>query len=164
MSNAEINCKFKELLTQLHKELFKPRGYSKSNQDFLSYSKGNLGKYINFQKSRFNSKDIFRFTVNVEVFLVNEEPPKHKYDRQFVFGERIGHFSNNYNCDQWWCFNSDNYDDIYNELKSVFLNDIFPILDKLECKKDLIILYKSEKFDWRFWSQQFEKEIKLLEN
>ncbi len=163
MSSAEINCKFKELLSQLHQEIFKPRGFSKSNQDFMSYSKENLGKHINFQKSRDNFGDVFEFTVNIEVFLTDGTRPKSKLQINPVFRNRIGYFSYYYNGDQWWYFSSENYDDIYNEIKSAFLNDVFPVLDSFECKDDLVTLYRSQKFNLHFWSQKFENEMKLLD-
>ncbi|MCH5324601.1 MAG: DUF4304 domain-containing protein [Eubacterium sp.] len=133
---------FKRLLTELHTDIFKPRGFKKSGQNFVFSCENGLSKRINFQKSRFNFDSFFSFTVNVEIYIFERGPVKgtRRYEGA-VYCQRIGWMVNNH--DKWWDIGDYTYEELYNDIKSDFTDSVFPLLDSLQTPESVYELYLS---------------------
>jgi hypothetical protein len=59
--------KFDSLTKECHL-ILKPIGFNKKGNNFFLKRKG-FGQHINFQKSRFGTKDNISFTINTGIFL-----------------------------------------------------------------------------------------------
>lgn len=67
-----METKFKELLKRLF-VLLKPLGYKKDEQNFRLFQENNIGRIINFQKNRYNTKDELSFTINVGIYDLSKD-------------------------------------------------------------------------------------------
>ena len=60
--------RFRELLTRLHGDLFKPRGWKKDGQNFRFFQSDGLCRIVNFQKSAYNDGEVLSFYVNLGIY------------------------------------------------------------------------------------------------
>ena len=110
MTNEE---KFKSLLSTIHQDLLKSRGFKKDGQNFRLIVENNslyTGYIINFQKSAYNDRSELRFAVNIgkinsnsrinEKFKEYECLPTKNHERLAVIVPQYGF-------DKWWSITSD---------------------------------------------------------
>ena len=135
MENKEMinEEKFKSLLSTIHQDLLKSRGFKKDGQNFRLIVESNslyTGYIINFQKSAYNDKSELRFAVNIGKInsnsIINEKFKE--YDCLPIKNrERLAVIAPQYGFDKWWSitFNTD-ITEIRNEMIDLINNIAFP--------------------------------------
>ena len=78
---------FKNIITEIFNEYFKPSKWKKQGQNFRYISTDGLCKIINFQKSKWNTQDEVTFYINYGIYIepndTLENKSFHEYDCQF---------------------------------------------------------------------------------
>lgn len=126
--------KYKELLKRLF-ELFKPLGYKKDGANFRLFQKNGIARIVNFQKSRYNTKDNLSFTINVGVYDCSKSDTLNLKFKEYdcYIRERPACVSSKYHKDIWWNITQQtDIDNLYQELIRFIENDVHSCLDKLE--------------------------------
>ena len=158
--------KFDSLMTECHL-ILKPIGFKKKGNSFF-LEKNGFGQHINFQKSRFGTKDHISFTINTGIFLpeywsaveynMGKEIPKTPNWTDCMLIRRIGEMKGEN--DTWWDVDEGTN---LSELVKVILQNmtevIIPYFNKIETKKELKEVIRSQPYSSApFW----EKMIELL--
>ena len=130
MTNEE---KFKSLLSTIHQDLLKSRGFKKDGQNFrLIVENNNLytGYIINFQKSAYNDRSELRFAVNIGKFNSNSRINEKFKEYECLPTkncERLAVIVPQYGFDKWWSITSDtDITDIRYEMIDLINNIAFP--------------------------------------
>lgn len=64
---------FKEIVSTVFKEKFKPYGWKKDGNNFRYISNDGLGKIINFQRSKWNTAEEIVFYINYGIYMEVED-------------------------------------------------------------------------------------------
>jgi hypothetical protein len=154
MSKTETEKQFDNLVSKVIYPHFKAIGYKKTGNNFRYYDNDNeFGKIVNFQKSRFSSKDHINFVVNAGLYLADFEfyltRQGKKSAEKFVepvcaVRNRIGKLMENE--DTWYDLNLDtNIVELQKRLEQHCLNYIIPYLNKVKTRDDIITQLITEK-------------------
>ena len=133
---------FKDLLTRLHTDVLKPRGFKKDGSNFRFYRPDGLCWIINFQRSMFCAWFECGFTMNVGVYYEPDVPVKNvKFrEQQCWIRTRAAAISPRYEgMDHWWEINElqkTDMDALYEELKCYLECDVLPWLEKFDSKEE----------------------------
>ena len=136
-----VDVEFKKLLGELHKTLFKAKGYKKTGSNFRLYLPDGLCKIVNFQKSQFNDRDECRFTINIGLyFQKNPEQPYLMFQEyECQIRTRVAGISRRYVGDHWWILTErTDSEKLCAELLALMQEDILPWLDQFSCCRDVI--------------------------
>lgn len=136
-----VDVEFKKLLGELHKSLFKAKGYKKTGSNFRLYLPDGLCKIVNFQKSQFNDRDECRFTINIGLyFQKNPEQPYLMFkEYECQIRTRVSGISQRYVGDHWWVLTErTDSEKLCAELRALMQEDILPWLDQFSCCRDVI--------------------------
>lgn len=121
---GELDQVFRTLLSDVYREVMKPKGWKRSGQNFRLFQNNGIlakGMIVNFQKSQWNSSEELRFTINAARKMVvgGEIDPKFKeYECHFSDQKRPQGLCGKYTRDQWWCITADtDYDSLKNEVE-----------------------------------------------
>ena len=130
MTNEE---KFKSLLSIIHQDLLKSRGFKKDGQNFrLIVENNNLytGYIINFQKSAYNDSSELRLTVNIGKINSNNrinEKFKEYECLPIENQQRLAVIAPQYGFDKWWSITSStDIDEIRYEMINLINDVAFP--------------------------------------
>lgn len=120
MSNEQ---RFKDLLSKLHTEVFKSRGWKKEGQNFRLFLPDGLCYIVNFQKSAYNDAEVLSFYINLGVYYEHQpEIVNRKFKEYDCFLRRRA-------CGltgQWNIFEARDMDKLFLELKTLFSDQAFP--------------------------------------
>jgi len=146
MPKSEMEVKFDLLVSNIWRH-FKPLGYKKQGNNFRYYSREqNYGKIVNFQKSRWGSKNDITFTVNIglylpdfEFYLRGEYPSGSFCEYDCFTCVRIGELIAKR--DTWFELNDEaDIGKVYEEVESYFVKFVLPYLDAFNSKDDILRL------------------------
>ncbi|WP_295653128.1 DUF4304 domain-containing protein [uncultured Mucilaginibacter sp.] len=138
---------FDSIVTDIFHKTLKPRGYKKKGNNFYIQNNG-IGKIINLQKSKYNSKEYISFTINTGIFspeywnnyynYSNKGIPDYPTEPECILRRRIGELLGTK--DTWYEISADSDID---ELKAIqFYNlsrVILPYFDKINSNDDILI-------------------------
>ena len=149
---------FKDLLSRLHKEVLKGKGFQKSGSSFRLILPDGTSKIINFQRSAYNSGDACRFTVNVGLYFQKDmEHPElrfKEYDCQIR--TRVSGISKRYAGDHWWTLTeATDREKLYAELRQLMEEDILPWLDRFESRRDVIRVGQTGALRGMIWGNVY---------
>jgi hypothetical protein len=127
MTNEE---KFKSLLSTIHQDLLKSRGFKKDGQNFRLIVENNslyTGYIINFQKSAYNDRSELRFAVNIGKINSNSRINEKFKEYETKNRERLAVIVPQYGFDKWWSITSDtDITEIRYEMIDLINNIAFP--------------------------------------
>ena len=127
MTNEE---KFKSLLSTIHQDLLKSRGFKKDGQNFRLIVENNslyTGYIINFQKSAYNDRSELRFAVNIGKINSNSRINEKFKEYECLPTERLAVIVPQYGFDKWWSITSDtDITEIRYEMIDLINNIAFP--------------------------------------
>lgn len=131
-------ARFKDLLSKLHTEVFKPLGWKKEGHNFRLFLPDGLCRIVNFQKSAYNDSEVLSFYINLGVY----------YEQQPEVGNRK---FKEYDCllrrracgltGQWNIFEERDMDKLLLELKMLFSAQAFPWFDRFPDRETAIRQY-----------------------
>ena len=136
-----VDAEFKKLLGELHKSLFKAKGYKKTGSNFRVYLPDGLCKIVNFQKSQFNDGDECRFTINIGLYFQKDPEQPHLMFKEYEcqIRTRGAGISQQYVGDHWWVLtDGTDSEKLRTELLLLMREDILPWLDQFACCQDVI--------------------------
>ena len=130
--------RFRDLLTRLHAEVFKPRGWKKEGQNFRLFLPDGLGRIVNFQKSAYNDAEVLSFYINLGIYW---EPQPEITNRKFK----------EYDCrirgrvhgtgEKWNIFEGRDMEKLFLELKTLFEGQAMDRFDRLPSRKRAVMQY-----------------------
>ena len=135
MTNDE---RFKELLTRLHAEVFKPRGWSKEGQNFRFFQPDGLCRIVNFQKSAYNDAEVLSFYINLGIYW---EPQPEVMNRRFKEYECRVRGRVHGNVEKWNIFEGRDMDKLFSELKTLIEGKVMDRFDTLPSRKEALLRY-----------------------
>ena len=135
MTNDE---RFKELLTRLHAEVFKPRGWSKEGQNFRFFQPDGLCRIVNFQKSAYNDAEVLSFYINLGIYW---EPQPEIMNRRFKEYECRVRGRVHGNVEKWNIFEGRDMDKLFSELKTLIEGKVMDRFDTLTSRKEALLRY-----------------------
>ena len=135
MTNDE---RFKELLTRLHAEVFKPRGWSKEGQNFRFFQPDGLCRIVNFQKSAYNDAEVLSFYINLGIYW---EPQPEIMNRRFKEYECRVRGRVHGNVEKWNIFEGRDMDKLFLELKTLIEGKVMDRFDTLTSRKEALLRY-----------------------
>ena len=135
MTNDE---RFKELLTRLHAEVFKPRGWSKEGQNFRFFQPDGLCRIVNFQKSAYNDAEVLSFYINLGIYW---EPQPEIMNRRFKEYECRVRGRVHGNVEKWNIFEGRDMDKLFLELKSLIEGQAMERFGTLPSRKEALLRY-----------------------
>ena len=135
MTNDE---RFKELLTRLHAEVFKPRGWSKEGQNFRFFHPDGLCRIVNFQKSAYNDAEVLSFYINLGIYW---EPQPEIMNRRFKEYECRVRGRVHGNVEKWNIFEGRDMDKLFSELKTLIEGKVMDRFDTLTSRKEALLRY-----------------------
>lgn len=132
---TDLNLLYRSLLSDLNREVLKPRGWKRSGSNFRRIRQEGMitrGAILNFQKSQWNTREELRFTVNAgrKLVILREIDPNFKvYDCHNSDQRRPQSLSNRYDQDQWWCLRENtDYESLKAELAEYLTQAALPWL------------------------------------
>ena len=135
MTNDE---RFKELLTRLHAEVFKPRGWSKEGQNFRFFQPDGLCRIVNFQKSAYNDAEVLSFYINLGIYW---EPQPEIMNRRFKEYECRVRGRVHGNVEKWNIFEGRDMDKLFSELKTLIEGKVMDRFDTLTSRNEALLRY-----------------------
>ena len=135
MTNDE---RFKELLTRLHAEVFKPRGWSKEGQNFRFFQPDGLCRIVNFQKSAYNDAEVLSFYINLGIYW---EPQPEIMNRRFKEYECRVRGRIHGNVEKWNICEGRDMEKLFLELKSLIEGQAMERFDTLPSRKEALLRY-----------------------
>lgn len=135
MTNDE---RFKELLTRLHAEVFKPRGWSKEGQNFRFFQPDGLCRIVNFQKSAYNDAEVLSFYINLGIYW---EPQPEVMNRRFKEYECRVRGRVHGNVEKWNIFEGRDMEKLFLELKSLIEGQAMERFDTLPSRNEALLRY-----------------------
>jgi hypothetical protein len=164
MSNLTIEEKFKQVISTTASDA-KNYGYRRRGLHLTRTLNGNIA-IIAFQKSRDNTADFCKFTVNLSIvcgLLWDEEvrPIEKANEYDGHLRQRIGYLMQPAN-DLWWVIqNTTSADEISDEVRSVVVNAGMPYLEKYIDNSALFDLWSSGQSPGQteFSRRKFLKEL-----
>ena len=149
---------FKDLLSRLHKEVLKGKGFKKSGSSFRQILPDGTSKIINFQRSAYNSGDACRFTVNVGLYFQKdmEHPELHFKEYDCQIRSRVSGVSKRYAGDHWWVLTqATDTERLYAELRSLMLEELLPWLDQFQSRRDVIRVGQTGALRGMIWGNVY---------
>lgn len=137
MTNDE---RFKELLTRLHAEVFKPRGWSKEGQNFRFFQPDGLCRIVNFQRSAWNDAQLLSFYINLGVYWESQVKVTNRRFKEHecrVRGRVHG------NVEKWNIFEGRDMDKLFLELKVLIEGRIMERFDTIPGREEVLARYGS---------------------
>ena len=135
MTNDE---RFKELLTRLHAEVFKPRGWSKEGQNFRFFHPDGLCRIVNFQKSAYNDAEVLSFYINLGIYW---EPQPEIMNRRLKEYECRVRGRVHGNVEKWNIFEGRDMDKLFSELKTLIEGKVMDRFDTLTSRNEALLRY-----------------------
>ena len=135
MTNDE---RFKELLTRLRAEVFKPRGWSKEGQNFRFFQPDGLCRIVNFQKSAYNDAEVLSFYINLGIYW---EPQPEIMNRRFKEYECRVRGRVHRNVEKWNIFEGRDMEKLFLELKSLIEGQAMERFDTLPSRNEALLRY-----------------------
>ena len=130
--------RFKELLTRLHAEVFKPRGWKKAGQNFRLFQSDGLCRIVNFQKSAYNDSEVLSFYVNLGVYW---EPQPEIVNRKFKEYDCCARGRVRGAGEKWNIFEGRDMDKLFIELKNLIEGQAMDRFAVLPDRKSAVVRY-----------------------
>ena len=146
----DITVMLKDLIKNIA-VLLKEYGYTKIGNTFYKQQYGNWA-VLSFQKSRANTKDEMRFTMNIGTcshtirdFFDSEKSENKPALDECQWQRRIGDFIASGD-DLWWSLNaSTDVNLLFQEIKQALMNEVLPSIDAHLSDSQLLALWTSGK-------------------
>lgn len=132
--------RYRALLTKVY-ALLMPLGWRKAGGSFRLLQPDGLGKILQFQRDRYNTRESCRFTVNAGIYL---EPNVPLVDRHFPecacqFRTRPACISSRYGRDTWWTLDaSTDLSALTAEVLDFLRRDALPLLDRFPSRAETV--------------------------
>ncbi len=134
--------RFKDLLSRLHAEVFKPRGWKKDGQNFRLFQSDGLCRIVNFQKSAYNDADCLGFYINLGVYW---EPQRSITNRKFKAYECRVQGRAHRLVEMWNIFEGRDMEKLYEELKNLLEGQSMDWFDQLPNREAAVVRYGSAR-------------------
>lgn len=142
---------FKEMLKRVYENL-KPLGYKKDGSNFRVIQEDGLAKIINFQKSKWNSKESISFTINVGIYFEKEAKISNTKFKEYncQIRQRPSCITEKYRKDTWWVITPGvDLEELYSEICNFVCEEVLRFLAIFEDKSktfDIILSGKAQEY------------------
>ena len=149
---------FKEMLSRLHKETMKAKGFKKSGSSFRAVLPDGTSKIISFQRSAFNSCGECRFTVNIGLYFQKdmENPDLRFKEYECQIRTRVSGISKRYVGDHWWRITEvTDAEILYEEIVQLMEEELLPWLNQFQTRRDVIRVGQTGALRGMIWGSVY---------
>ena len=141
---VDVEYLYKDLLKRVHEQL-KPSGYKKDGANFRLFQEDGLCKIINFQRSKWNTKETIEFTINLGIYFEKETIIQNKKFKEYDCQIRRRIFEQ----DKWWlidinCDYNKTREDVINSLESA--HEYFDLFESKGITIKYILSNKAQQY------------------